>query len=158
MHMVRMRYVGLGEPASALREFDALLPYVLKLRAMQACCSPRGPDDMALEIAVDGLETAAFHFTRRPRYYDQTAVVRIHGQVAYPGLGGPQGATKAFDALRPYSKELQRLQSKCSPFGRDYLALEIPKHALATSAYHFTGNEFFYAAKGDSAGPVRSSL
>jgi hypothetical protein len=61
--MARVSYVGLGPPEAAVRTFDALLPYVLVIRALQAKCLPMGPDESALEIAVDGLEAAAFHFT-----------------------------------------------------------------------------------------------
>lgn len=64
--MVQMRYPGLADP---LREFEELRPYVTKLREMQRRCRPFGRDYHAIAIAIDGLETAAYHFTRRPHFY-----------------------------------------------------------------------------------------
>lgn len=153
--MVRMTYVGLGDRASAVRAFDGLLPHVLMIRDLQALCWPRGPDDMALEIAVDGLETAAHHFTRRRLYYDGTRVVRDHGRNFYPGLGDRAEAIAAFETLQPYCAALRQLQHACRPYGRDYLALDIAKQCLESAAYHFTRIEAFYGAKGDGAGPTR---
>jgi hypothetical protein len=156
--MVRMTYVGLGSRDAAVRAFDALLPHVLILRGLQALCWPRGPDDLALEIAVDGLETAAYHFTRRRHYYDATRVVRDHGRNFYPGLGERADAIATFERLGPYCAELRRLQYRCKPYGRDYLALDIARQSLESAAYHFTRTASFYGAKGDSAGPSRAPL
>ena len=64
--MVRRTYVGLPDP---VRNFEELRPYVGQLRAMQRTCKPFGRDYLAIAIALDGLETAAFHFTRRPHFY-----------------------------------------------------------------------------------------
>lgn len=150
--MVRMTYVGLGSRDSAVAEFDALLPHVLLIRRHQEKCWPRGPDDMALEIAVDGLETAAFHFTRRRLYYDRTRVVREHGRNFYPGLGDRVEAIASFGELRPYFQALGVLQHRCKPYGRDYLALDIAKQCLDSAAYHFTRIDAFYGLKGDGAG------
>jgi hypothetical protein len=153
--MVRLTYVGLGLVEAAVREFDALRPHVLVIRDMQAKCWPLGPDDMALQIAVDGLETAAYHFTRRRMYYEATKAEREHGRNYYEGLGERPEAWKAFDALAPYMADLRRLQGKCRPFGRDYLALDIAKQSLETAAYHFTQQAGFYGSKHDSSGPAR---
>jgi hypothetical protein len=152
--MVRVTYTGLGGREAAIDAFDDLRRYVLIIRAMQAKCWPLGPDDMALEIAVDGLETAAFHFTRRPLYYDMTRVAREHGRNYYEGLGDRQACVEAFAALDPYVNQLGALQRRCRPFGRDYLALEIPRQCIGTTAYHFTKMKSFFGAKADSAGPI----
>lgn len=68
--MTRVRYVGVPEP---VREFEALRPYVDHLRRLQRGCKPFGRDYLALAIALDGLETAAYHFTRRPHFYAAAA-------------------------------------------------------------------------------------
>lgn len=62
----RTRY-GLGE--NPVHKFEALRPYVTELRKMQESCKPFGRDYMAIAIAIDALETTAFHFTRRPHFY-----------------------------------------------------------------------------------------
>lgn len=149
-----MTYTGLGGKDAAVKTFDGLVPHVLFIRALQARCWPMGPDDMALQIAVDGLESAAYHFTRRPLYYDQTRVPRQHGQNFYEGLGDRAATIKAFDDLEPYARRLGTLRSSCRPFGRDWLALDIPSQCLGSAAYHFTKIASFYGAKNDSAGPV----
>lgn len=64
--MARQSYVGLGDP---VREFEALAPYVDQLRKLQQKCRPFGRDYLAIAIALDALETAAYHFTRRPHFY-----------------------------------------------------------------------------------------
>lgn len=64
--MVRMTYVGVPDP---VRAFEALRPYVHQLREMQRHCKPFGRDYHAIAIALDGLESAAYHFTRRPHFY-----------------------------------------------------------------------------------------
>lgn len=135
-----------------MREFDALTPHVLILRELQALCAPMGPDDMALAIVVDGLETAAFHFTRRPHYYEAARVQRVHGQNFFEGLGDLGSCIAAFDRLEPLMRELDRMKFSCRPFGRDYLALNIPQQCLGTAAYHFTRLEGFYGAQNDSTG------
>ena len=152
--MVRMTYPGLGDSRATVGTFDALTPHVLMIRALQQKCWPLGPDDMALQIAVDGLESAAYHFTRRPLYFAATRVQRQHGQNFYPGLGDRYAATAAFEGLAPYATSLGALQRHCRPFGRDYLALDIPRQCLGSSAYHFTRIAAFYGAKADSAGPI----
>jgi hypothetical protein len=98
--MARQTYVGLGRPEWAMKEFDAFLPYVKMIRAMQAECAPMGPDDNALKIAIDGLETAAYHFTRRPMYFDMYPADRDWRRNYYPGLGDERKELIAdFDAL-----------------------------------------------------------
>jgi hypothetical protein len=64
--MARQTYATLGDP---VRAFEALRPYVDQLRVMQRQCKPFGRDYHAIAIAIEGLETAAYHFTRRPRFY-----------------------------------------------------------------------------------------
>ena len=149
--MVHRTYVGVRDP---IRAFDALIPYVRIVRELQAKCEPLGPDDNALKIIVDGLDTAAFHFTRRPLYYEPIRVERTRGQNFFPGLGDLGDCIAAFDRLEPLTRELGRLKFSCRPFGRDYLALNIPQQCLDTAAYHFTRLETFYGARSDSAGPL----
>ena len=69
--MVARTYYGLGPPDIAAQAFDRLAPWVVELLAMQAECKPMGPDYMAMGVALDGVQTAAFHFTRRPHFYFQ---------------------------------------------------------------------------------------
>jgi hypothetical protein len=64
--MTRQAYPGLANPDS---EFEKLRPLVAELRRMQTRCRPFGADYHAIAVALNGLETAAFHFTRRPHYY-----------------------------------------------------------------------------------------
>jgi hypothetical protein len=84
-----------GTPASngrltdrreACAVFDALTPYADALMAMQATCRPFGRDYMALSIARQALETAAFHFTGQGAYYgaraDSAGPVRPGGETA----------------------------------------------------------------------------
>ena len=64
--MVRRTYVGVSDPEQRFRE---LTPYVEALRRMQFTCKPFGRDYLAIAIAIDGLESAAYHFTRQPHFY-----------------------------------------------------------------------------------------
>lgn len=64
--MVRQTYVGIGDP---MRVFAELAPYARQLRDLQSRCKPFGRDYHALAIALEGLESAAYHFTRRPHFY-----------------------------------------------------------------------------------------
>ena len=65
--MARQTYPGLGP--SPIRQFEDLRPYVRELRKLQQKCRPFGRDYMAIAIAIDALETTAYHFTRRPHFY-----------------------------------------------------------------------------------------
>ncbi len=67
--MVRQTYYGLGSREAAVTKFDTLKPFWAELRRLQGQCKPFGRDYLALGIALDALETAAFHFTRRPHFY-----------------------------------------------------------------------------------------
>ena len=64
--MSKVTYVGVLDP---VRRFEELRPYVKLLKAMQRQCRPFGRDYLAIAIALDGLQTTAFHFTRRPHFY-----------------------------------------------------------------------------------------
>ena len=59
----------LADRALASTAFDALRPYAQHLRGLQGRCRPFGRDWQALNIALQGLETTAFHFTRLPSFY-----------------------------------------------------------------------------------------
>ena len=76
-------------------------------------------------------------------------------RMSYVGLGDKEAAISAFDRLKPLVSELRELQSKCKPFGRDYMAIAVSLEALDTTAYHFTRRPHFYGARSDSAGLVR---
>lgn len=142
--MVARTYYGLGP--DPVCEFDALLPHVLIIRELQARCAPMTADDYALQIAVDGVDTAAYHFTRRRHYYEGTKPNRPHGQNYFEGLGDRAATIAALDRLRPYHHALRLLQDRCPPFRRDYLALAIATLCLETCAYHFTQIDGFYGA------------
>lgn len=153
--MVHRTYYGLGPAEVAVREFDGLAPYVRELMGLRRDCTPLGPDDMALGIALDGLETAAYHFTRRRNFYHALETI-LDGRAAGNGrLADRAEATAAFRALSPYAARLLELRGRCRPFGRDYLALDIARQGLETAAYHFTREAQFYGAKSDSSGPLR---
>lgn len=76
--MVQQTYAGIGDP---IRVFEDLIPYARRLRELQRRCKPFGRDYHALAIAIDGLESAAYHFTRRPHFYatDTTATLATSG-------------------------------------------------------------------------------
>lgn len=157
--MVHRTYIGLGTPDAAVREFDALAPHVVEMLTMQGECAANGPDHAAMGVALDGVQTAAYHFTRRPHFYHALLEQhRMSRRGANGRLSDRAEAITAFRALAPYHSALQGLQGRCRPFGRDYLALEVAKQGLDTAAFHFTGEAAFYGARGDSAGPTRPRL
>jgi hypothetical protein len=141
--MVRVSYPGLGTPLAAVSTFEGFNSYVTALRMMQQDCRPDGPGFLALDIPVHGLETAAFHFTRRPHYYDALRLPVDRYRTDHTGLG-LNAATAAFRELEPYMKRVRDLQFKCRPFGRGYQALGIISETLTTAAYHFTGDAHFF--------------
>ncbi|WP_372784833.1 hypothetical protein [Phenylobacterium sp.] len=112
-------------------------------------------DYSAVGIALDGLQTAAYHFTRRRHFYHELESQRPPYRPGNNRLGDRQAAIAAFEALTPYANALGKMQGGCRPFGRDYLALTIAQQSLGTAAFHFTRVASFYGAKCDSAGPVR---
>jgi hypothetical protein len=128
---------------------------VVQLLALQGECKPHGPDYMAVGIALDGLQTTAYHFTRRRYFYHVIEEVRAGHREGNSRLSDRQEAIAAFRALTPYNDRLRALQGRCRPFGRDYLALDIARQSLESAAYHFTQEPSFYGAKHDSAGPIR---
>lgn len=148
--MVHRTYAGLGAPDAAARDFEALRPYVLALWGLQARVGYFTGDGSALDIALDGLQTAAFHFTRRPHFYGPKAPLEDAANLRDRAVVGG-----VFDALRPYAQALRQLQARCRPFGRDWLALDVAVKGLETTALHFTGVPHFYGSRGDSAGAVR---
>lgn len=154
--MVARAYCGLGPPDLAARAFDQLTPWVVELMAMQAECKPMGPDYMAMGVALDGLQTAAFHFTRRPHFYFQ--LERPPPRGGNDRLGDRGAAIAAFDALEPYARVLGLMRGACRPFGRDYMAITIPAQCLDTAAFHFTRIPHFYGAKSNSAGPIAPAM
>ena len=153
--MVHRTYYGLGNAEAAVREFDSLQPYVRDLLGLQAECPQLGPDDMAVGIALDALQTAAYHFTRRRYFYRELGEARAERSGANGRLADRAEAIAAFKALAPYNDRLRALQGRCRPFGRDYYALDIARQGLESAAFHFTREAAFYGAKSDSAGPIR---
>jgi len=141
--MVRVSYPGLGAPPAAVSTFERFKPYVTALRAMQQDCRPDSADFLALDIPIHGIGTTAFHFTRRPYFYDDLRLTIDRYRTDYTGLG-PNAAVAAFRELEPYWGLVRELQFHCRPMGRDYLALGIISETLTTAAYHFTGDPRFY--------------
>ena len=138
-----MRYTGLGDAGAAEKAFDALRPFVAQILDLQAECEAMGPDDHALAIALDGLQTAAYHFTRRRFFY-----LDMERPARHAGNGRLCDRTeriKAMEALAPYRNAIRALQGKCPPQRRDWLALDIARQALDTTAFHFTREEHFWA-------------
>lgn len=150
--MVARTYYGLGPKEAAVGRFDSLSPFVLEMWALQGECTPFSQDDMAMGIAFDGLETAAFHFTRRPHFYFQ--LERPPARDSNGRLKDRREATAAFDALTPYANALRLMQVGCRPFGADYKAIAIAQECLDTAAFHFTRLARFYGSKADSSGPL----
>lgn len=68
--MVHRTRIGLTDP---VRDFDALRPLVLQLRALRGRCRPFGRDYHAISIALEAMDSAAYHFTRRPHFYGENA-------------------------------------------------------------------------------------
>ena len=64
--MVRQTYVGVSDPVG---RFEELAPLVDKLRALQRTCKPFGRDYHAISIALEAMDSTAYHFTRRPHFY-----------------------------------------------------------------------------------------
>ena len=64
--MVQRTYTGVRD---AIGRFEALRPYVEQLRGMQRGCRPFGRDYHAIALAIEAIETTAYHFTRRPHFY-----------------------------------------------------------------------------------------
>ncbi|CAN7660087.1 hypothetical protein LJR225_005249 [Phenylobacterium sp. LjRoot225] len=153
--MVHRTYYGLGPPDAAVCAFEGLKPYAAELLALQSECRPLGSDYMAVGVALDGLQTAAYHFTRRRDFYHELESGRPTYREGNDRLSDRAEAIATFRALTPHVEQLRKLQLQCRPFGRDYCALEIAKQSLETAAFHFTREERFYAARNDSAGPIR---
>lgn len=153
--MVHRTYPGLGAPDAAVREFDKLAAHARQLLDLQRECALLSADYMALLVALDGLEAAAYHFTRRPYFYQALRSDGERGGDSNGRLSDRAEAVRAFLALEPYAERLRTLQGCCRPYGRDYAALEIARQGLETAAYHFTREASFYGARGDSAGPTR---
>lgn len=153
--MVARTYVGLGPRDVAIGRFNSLSPHVVEMLDMQAECLPLGPDYMAMGIALDGLDTAAFHFTRRRDFYFH--LERPPHREGNGRLKDPIAAAGAFQALDPYARALRDMQFKCRPFGGDYLALAIALEGLDTAVYYFIRETSFYGST-DPSGPVRSTL
>lgn len=153
--MVARTYVGLGPRDVAIGEFHRLTPHVVEMLALQAECPPMGPDHMAMEIALDGLDTAAFHFTRRPQFYFQ--IERPPYRQGNGRLMDRVAAAAAFQSLDPYVRALRDMQFRCRPFGGDYLALALALDGLDTAVYHFIRETSFYGST-DPSGPVRPTL
>lgn len=141
--MTHRTYTGIrGE--RAIVEFDALRPWVAHMVAMRGACPPLKADDCAILVALTGVQTAAYHFTRRRYFYDEIETTPS-GPPA--DLSTPPAVRAAFTALAPYFAAICRLQDFCRPFGPDWCALEIPRQGLCTAALHFTGEPDFYSGR-----------
>lgn len=140
--MTHRTYTGI-RAERAIVEFDALRPWVSHMIGMRAACTPLRADDFAILVALQGVQTAAYHFTRRRHFYDEIETTPT-GPPA--DLSSPTAVREAFTALAPYFRAIRRLQDFCRPFGPDWCALEIPRQGLCTAALHFTGRPDFYGA------------
>lgn len=78
-------------------------------------------------------------------------------RLTYTGLGDRDEAVRMFDSLRPFYAQLQAMQRRCKPFGRDYHAIAVSLDALETTAYHFTRRPHFFGQAGDAATPSGAS-
>ena len=67
--MTQVRYTGVPDPQ---RAFDELRPLVKKLADMKIKCRPFGRDYHALSIALESLNSTAFHFTRNPNFFHES--------------------------------------------------------------------------------------
>lgn len=152
--MVHRTYIGLGRPEQAIGTFDALTPYARRLYELQAECAAGTADYAAFGVAIAGLETTAYHFTRRRHFYDRLiAEARAAVRPGNNRLSDRAEALREFEALRPYNKALIDLRGRCRPFGPDYLALDIACQGLLTALCHFTGDTELYAAA--ACGPFK---
>lgn len=156
--MAHRTYLGLGPPDRTVQAFEALEPFVAQLLDLQRECPPRSPDHMAIGIALDGLQTTAYHFTRRRHFYHAMTEAQAGTPPGNGRLRDRREAIAAFKALSPYADRLRQLLLRCRPYGRDYLALLIAKESLETAAFHFTQVASFYGGYGDGAGPTRETV
>lgn len=152
--MVARTYYGVGPLEVAVAKFNGLAPYASEMLSLEAECAPGSPDSMAMAIAFDGLETTAFHFTRRRNFYRPLESERPACREGNGRLKDPDAAALVFDAFVPYANTLRLMQGGCRPFGRDYLAIAIAQESLDTAAFHFTRQARFFGAKSDSSGPL----
>ena len=65
--MTRVSYVGVLQPD---RAFEELRPLVEQVRAMRRRCREGSRDAAHLDAILAATNTAAYHFTRRPGFYD----------------------------------------------------------------------------------------
>ena len=141
---------GLGDQQACVRVFDDLRPYAEQLAEWRADFPITSPDWMAVGIAWDGLQTTAYHFTRRRYFYAEAEESRPQRLGANNRLNDRHEAIAAFEDLTPFVDRFRRLMESCPPFGRDWLALKISVESLETTAMHFTKLADFYGANGDS--------
>ncbi len=149
--MTYRAYSGLGAREQAAGTFEGMTPWARELKGLQQECDHLGSDWLAVGIAFDSLQTAAFHFTRRPYFYHQLEAEYPPQRKGDGRLKDAAEANKSFASLRSYERRLRELQTRCRPYGRDFNALDIARQGLGTAAYHFTGDPHFYGAKGDSS-------
>ena len=64
--MVQRNYLGVSDPVKA---FEELKPLVNQLITIRSRCKPFGRDYHAICIALEALDSTAYHFTRRPHFY-----------------------------------------------------------------------------------------
>ncbi|ODT86695.1 hypothetical protein [Phenylobacterium sp. SCN 70-31] len=152
--MVHRTYAGLGSPDLAIPAFNKLTPWAKRLLELQGQFDRFTAGWLAFGIAIEALETTAYHFTRRPRFYERLS----EEMTPAPGtslLGQPAEVIKTFIGLTPYHDALISMLQQCRPMGRDYMAILIAKDGLDSAAYHFTREDRFFAPRSDSTGPIR---
>ena len=153
--MVHRTYLGLGSHEAAVREFEKLAPYVAELLELRRCCRFGSADHQAIGVALDGIETAAFHFTRRRHFYHEAESEQGAASEGNGRLSDRAEALAAFRALAPHADQIGKLRMRCRPFGREDLALGIALESLETAAFHFTRDANLYRARSDFGGPIR---
>ena len=69
--MVRMRYLGIGEPRDANRRYAV---WRADLAALRLNCAPMREDYLALDALIKALDATATHFTGEADFYGGVAV------------------------------------------------------------------------------------
>lgn len=156
--MVHRSRGGIGDKTSCVRVFDEFRPYAAQLADWRSGFHITSADWMAIEIAWDGLQTTAYHFTRRRYFYAEVAQAQPEKIGSNNFLCDRGEAVTAFETLSPFVARFRKLMESCPPYGRDWLALMISVESLETTAMHFTKVAHFYGARGDSAGPTRPAF
>lgn len=97
-----------------------------------------GPDDMALGIALDALQTAGYYFTGRRHFYREFGEPRGDRSGGKRPAADREAAIAAFKALAPYSERLRRLQGRCPAIRAGLYGARHRPAGLERAAFHCT--------------------